>query len=176
MEPFYRAAPPAWLASCCHRGMRSHLAHLAALATALFATPFVGGCSGSPETGGSTSQTVRGSAPTPAPSTGPSAVAATGDAGTKAPASGDVCAAEPEDDTCSTCVKQKCCAPVRTCLADAQCSALDGCMAKCFDGVQQPGAKEQQCVTACQAQYPQGRAKVDAIDACVEQSCAAQCQ
>jgi hypothetical protein len=88
-----------------------------------------------------------------------------GGSGYVPPACGDLSDAF-VDVVCKECAEASCCAELEACSEGSACSALRGCRGVCFD---------QACVTACEAQHPDGVAPSGAIDGCLQGACAVEC-
>lgn len=76
------------------------------------------------------------------------------------------CGGSTGGDPCDTCVETKCGTPLNACLNDPACTAFWDCLEPCTDVA---------CEDACVAQHPNGVAKSDAVDLCVDQQCLAEC-
>jgi hypothetical protein len=70
------------------------------------------------------------------------------------------------ETVCDACVESKCGAPLNACLGDPDCVAFWDCVDPCQDDA---------CEQACVTQHPNGAAKSDAVDGCVQQQCVTEC-
>ncbi len=141
-------------------------------------------CSSEPPTTGGSEGAVKTppAGTTPAPiGTTPTPVAA-GTATTPTPAGttpppGGACAPQ-ANDPCELCVVQKCCAQIQAFEADPQAQAYGQCFAQCDSAQteQQYAQCMQQKQQQCAAAAPSAAQKDQAIGACAQQGCAAQCQ
>jgi hypothetical protein len=77
-------------------------------------------------------------------------------------------------DACEACINQKCCSPVVACETDAACKAYDDCAMQC-ETTSQTDPQYSQCESACLAKNPTARTKANAMNQCIDTSCAAQC-
>ena len=77
-----------------------------------------------------------------------------------------LCAPEPDDEACDSCLKTGCCTEIQECGAD--CIALGSCIAE-------PSCLTDQCFAACYAASPNGAAQFDALTECLASSCSAEC-
>jgi len=75
---------------------------------------------------------------------------------------------------CDTCLAGSCCAEDQACGFDQDCMAFNDCVEECFpdDG----GPLDQECESLCEAQYPNGSSELFALDECLQDSCATDCE
>jgi hypothetical protein len=78
-----------------------------------------------------------------------------------------MCPASPNDDQCTTCAKNSCCAELRACAADAECVALINCIGNCMG--------DMTCGQMCLQQHPNGIATLQPFAQCLQDNCSADC-
>jgi hypothetical protein len=83
---------------------------------------------------------------------------------------------------CDSCLSASCCAADDTCGTDPACMMFDECISECEgvgpdsgldDGGELPDAGS--CITACETAYPTGASELEALDSCLEGTCASAC-
>ena len=128
-------------------------ARRAAVALALFAVPWLGGCKLTPKAGGDG---------------GGGAGSAAGGAGGSGGAS---CGDRPACEDCRACAADGPCADaLAACVGDSACVAIDQCMSLACDGT------EADCLAVCESQNPSGSTPYRAVRSCIDcDSCGASC-
>ena len=76
------------------------------------------------------------------------------------------CIADASDDACAKCTKTSCCAEQKAIVADPNASAYGACISGCKDAA---------CSTACMDKYPSIVMAGQALAACDEAKCKAEC-
>jgi hypothetical protein len=71
-------------------------------------------------------------------------------------------------NACQTCFLSGCCAQGAACAANADCTALDGCIGTCAAG-------DATCENACVAAHPNGNDSLNALGNCLSGPCGAAC-
>src|SRR4051812_38926039 len=93
------------------------------------------------------------------------------------PADADACTLiapySSQNAPCNACAQAKCCAEINGCLGDPGCNDdYVNCAIACaldFDGGTDAGPTT--CLSACEKQYPQGKAEYDVAIGCAEKAC-----
>ena len=75
--------------------------------------------------------------------------------------------------SCDSCLGASCCSEDDACGLDQDCMAFDDCLYSC---VADDGGLDTDCESTCETTYPNGASELIALDDCMEQSCATDCQ
>ncbi len=101
--------------------------------------------------------------------------AAGGQEGGRADGGATACAHEvaldPPNSLCETCTAAKCCPAWDACADEGECTLYQSCLFACREN----GGDEATCTADCSEQNPSGVALAQALSACWQASCAAEC-
>jgi hypothetical protein len=85
------------------------------------------------------------------------------------------------DPTCDSCIETSCCAADNACGTDPDCMNFGMCASDC-EGIDpdsglpdDAGADSGACIATCESTYPTGATELNAIDTCLETTCASAC-